>query len=114
MYPGPGAAPLVALLHLDQPRLLQHGQVPGQVARRQPECVAQVSEVGPRLGGDGKDPQAVPLVDGIVEPVRGMRGRVSTGLAIRLLRAHARSGLGRRKNAPAPATPTPACVTSET
>src|SRR6266702_2509065 len=49
-HPGPRAAALVALLHLDQPRLLQHGQVPGQVARGQAERVAQVPEVGPRLG----------------------------------------------------------------
>src|SRR5438552_10631139 len=55
-HPGPRAAALVALLNLDQFRLLQHGQVPGQVAGGQAERVAQVPEVGPRLRGDGEDP----------------------------------------------------------
>src|SRR5580704_4860295 len=75
-HPGAWLASLVALLDLDQARLLEHGQVPGQVARGQVERLAQVAEVGYlSLGGDGQDAQPVPLVDQVVDPVRRMRDR---------------------------------------
>ena len=55
-YRDPLAASGIAFLYLDHACLLQHGQVPGQVAGSQAECLAQVAELGAlRLGGDRED-----------------------------------------------------------
>src|SRR5262249_18966379 len=45
----PGLRPpaVVALLHPDQVGLLEHGDVPGEVAGGEIECVAQVAELDP-------------------------------------------------------------------
>ena len=65
-HPGARAASLVALLDPDQAGLVQHGQVPRQVAGSEAERIAQITELGPRLGGDGEDAEPVPLVDRVV------------------------------------------------
>src|SRR5215470_5249480 len=63
-YPDPGARPLanVALPYLDQAGVLEHGQVPGQVAGRQVERLAQIAEVrAVCLSGNRQDPEPMPL-----------------------------------------------------
>lgn len=69
--PRPGPAAVVTLLHLDQACLLQHGEVPGQVARGEFEGLPEIGHLHPfALGGDGQDAEPVTLVDRVVETVR--------------------------------------------
>src|SRR6516162_4863471 len=76
--PGAGALSGVALLDGDEPGVFQHAKVLGQVACGQPERVAQVAELHPAgLVGDGEDAQPHPLMDDVVEPVRGMAGHAA-------------------------------------
>src|SRR5215467_8030728 len=76
--PGAGALSGVALLYRDEPGGFQHAKVLGQVACGQPERVAQVAELHPAgLVGDGEDAQTHPLMDDVVEPVRGMAGHAA-------------------------------------
>src|SRR5690348_14940460 len=115
--PGPRAAAGVALLHLHQAGLLQHGEVLGQVAGSQAERLAQVAELGAlRFVGDREDPEPVPLVHGLVQAVgRMLRARLPRPPRARLLRlvgllrrqvfrrAHGLTRWGRcTANAPAP------------
>src|SRR4029077_15651985 len=90
-HPGARAAALVALFHPDQAGLLQHGQVPRQVAGGEAERAAQIAELGPRLRGDREDAEPVPLMNGVVEPV----GRVRAGVPRLLVRVG--HGAGRRR-----------------
>jgi hypothetical protein len=72
--PGPRPAAVIALLRHDQPSLLQHRQVPRQVAGCQAERVAQVAELGPLgLRRDSEDAEPVPLVDPFIDRVRRVR-----------------------------------------
>src|ERR1700733_233922 len=66
--PGPRTAPAVALLDLDHARLLQHGEVPGQVPGSEAQRVTQVAELGlPRFRRDREDAEPVPLVHCLVQ-----------------------------------------------
>src|ERR1700679_2340235 len=76
--PGAGALSCVALLYGDEPGGFQHAKVLGQVACGQPERVAQVAELHPAgLMGDGEDAQPHPLIDDVIERVRGMSGHAA-------------------------------------
>ena len=65
-HPGPRAAPGIAFLHLDQARLIQHGEVLGQVAGSQAERVAQLAE----FTGHGKS-TLLNLLGGLDGPTSG-------------------------------------------
>src|SRR5215467_791180 len=100
--PGAGAFSGVALLYGDEPGGFQHTKVLGQVACGQPERVAQVAELhSTGLVGDGEDAQPHPLMDDVVEPVRGMASHAAR-----------RQGRWARRKPMPPSSSTPPAVTS--
>lgn len=69
--PRPGPAAIERLLDPHVPRLLEDLEVARQVAVGEAERFLQVPEVGlVGFGQDGKDPEAHPLMDDIVEALR--------------------------------------------
>src|SRR5215469_15150353 len=73
--PGAGTFAGVTLLDRDESGVFQHAEMLGQVAGGQFECVAQVAELdSPCLVRDGKNAEPHPLMNDVVEPVRGMTG----------------------------------------
>ncbi len=105
--PGPRSAPFITLLDLNEASVLQHRQVPGQIAWRQVERIAQVAEfrsIG--LGGDRQDAEPVPLVHGLVDPAGRMVDHTAGLVAADPTSSEGPAGRGRLRRcttqAPAP------------
>jgi hypothetical protein len=105
--PRPRSAPLITLLDLDEASVLQHRQVPGQIAWRQVKRIAQVAELRSiGIGGDRQDAEPVPLVYGLVDPAGRMVDHTTGLVAAGPILSEGPAGRGRLRRcttqAPAP------------